>query len=520
MLSETLHRRIFLFGLICLSSGLLFGAVFMSVSQSILVANWLIEKKFNNKLFLLYKNKYFWLLSSLILLHLIGLFYTTDISSGLNDIKTKVPLLVIAILFFSSKPLIKKELELILKLFTVSVITSSLYCFIVYLGYTNKTIIDVRDASVFMSHIRFSLIITFTIFILLFLIKSKQNIIIGCIGIIWLLFFMYKFQMATGLTILISTTFVLTVAFIIKKRNVIFTSLCTLIIIVCAYFGYHKIKSELLIYNKNNYLSSNLLLSKTVNNNNYLQDTLFNLAENGTLITINISDIELENEWNKRSKLNFKDNDLNGNNLRFTILRYMASKGLTKDSIGLSALTKNDFLNIESGIPNYKYSLNSGLVLKWRELIWEYTKYKRNENPSGHTLTMRLEFWKTALYIINQNPIFGVGTGDIQQAFNKAYDETNSKLSKEWRLRCHNQYLAITVAFGFVGLILFLIYFLFPITTLSNKLHELYWPFVLIILFSFITEDTLENQAGLTFFAIFQTLFIWLASSKETETNR
>jgi O-antigen ligase len=133
---------------------------------------------------------------------------------------------------------------------------------------------------------------------------------------------------------------------------------------------------------------------------------------------------------------------------------------------------------------------------------------------------MRLEFWKTALYIINQNPIFGVGTGDIQQAFNKAYDETNSKLSKEWRLRCHNQYLAITVAFGFVGLILFLIYFLFPITTLSNKLHELYWPFVLIILFSFITEDTLENQAGLTFFAIFQTLFIWLASSKETETNR
>ena len=277
----------------------------MSVSQAILGANWLIEKKFKNKLFLLYKNKYFWLLSSLILLHLIGLFYTTDISSGLNDIKTKVPLLVIAILFFSSKPLIKKELELILKLFTVSVITSSLYCFIVYLGYTNKTIIDVRDASVFMSHIRFSLIITFTIFILLFLIKSKQNIIIGCIGIIWLLFFMYKFQMATGLTILISTTFVLTVAFIIKKRNVIFTSLCTLIIIVCAYFGYHKIKSELLIYNKNNYLSSNLLLSKTVNNNNYLQDTLFNLAENGTLITINISDIELENEWNKRSKLNF-----------------------------------------------------------------------------------------------------------------------------------------------------------------------------------------------------------------------
>jgi O-antigen ligase len=145
-------------------------------------------------------------------------------------------------------------------------------------------------------------------------------------------------------------------------------------------------------------------------------------------------------------------------------------------------------------------------------LIWEYTKYKRGENPSGHTLTMRLEFWKTGSYIVHHNPIIGVGTGDIQDAFNDMYNYTNSKLDLVWRLRCHNQYLAITVAFGFIGLIVFLFYLFYPAIILRKQLHYLYWPFFLIAVLSFITEDTLETQSGVTFFIFFQTLFLWLAS--------
>jgi O-antigen ligase len=193
----------------------------------------------------------------------------------------------------------------------------------------------------------------------------------------------------------------------------------------------------------------------------------------------------------------------------------MSSKGLIKDSSGIAQLNNKDIVNIENGVSNFKYADNSGLEQKWRELIWEYNGNKRNENPSGHTLSMRLEFWETALFIIKQNPLFGVGTGDIQTSFNQAYNQTHSKLSKEWRLKCHNQYLAITVAFGFIGFIIFINYLMFPALTLRKKLHDLYWPFILIILLSFLTEDTLESQAGLTFFGIFNTLFIWLASCKE-----
>ena len=288
-----------------------------------------------------------------------------------------------------------------------------------------------------------------------------------------------------------------------------------LFLIGITYFGYQKVNSDLTIYNKQPLNSYNKLLKSTANHNLYAQDSTLNLAENGNLITVNFCDRELEKEWTKRSKLNFNGNDNNGNNLRFTIYRYMSSKALTKDSSGIIQLNSKDILNIENGVSNCKFADNSGLEQKWRELIWEYNGYKRNENPSGHTLSMRLEFWKTALYIIKQNPLFGVGTGDIQMSFNTAYNETHSQLSKEWRLKCHNQYFAITVAFGLVGLVIFLSYLIIPALTLRKKLHYLYWPFILIIVLSFLTEDTLESQAGLTFFTIFNTLFIWQATSSE-----
>jgi hypothetical protein len=271
------------------------------------------------------------------------------------------------------------------------------------------------------------------------------------------------------------------------------------------------------MFDKEENNSANTLLLKTKNGRNYIQDTVFGMAENGNLITINFNDQELEKEWNNKSALNYNGVDKKGNNLRFTILRYLASKGFTKDSVGVNSLTNEEINLIENGNTNFKYSINSGLFGKWRELVYEYYNYKIGENPSGHSVTMRFEFWKTATFIVYQNRVFGVGTGDIQDSFNTMYEKTKSKLDLVWRLRCHNQYLAITVAFGFFGLCIFLIYLFYPAIVLRKKLHYLYWPFFIIALLSFVTEDTLETQSGVTFFIFFHTLFLWLASLKDSD---
>lgn len=511
------HRYIFLFGLIGLAAGMLFGTVPTSIPQIILAANWLLEKDFSYKWQQLKSSRHgvFWVLASLFLLHLVGMTYTQNIPRGLDDLRNKIPLLVLPLILFSTKPLSAKEFRLLFAFFFLSVFVSSICCFLVYAGYTKKVIIDIRKASVFMSHIRFSLFIAFAIIGLLYYsIKEKSMLIrIMCIVVtLWLLFFMYKLEMATGFLCLIVVGSMLLASLSIKRLNKKMAIGFISVLVLCCLFVLNQAVKSLNMFDKTPNNPRNIILGKTKSGRYYYKDTSFQIAENGNLIMININEEELRKEWYLRSSIAFMGLDKKGNDLRYTMLRYMASKGLTKDSVGIAFLSDEDVSNIENGYTNYKYNISSGLISKWREFVWEYAKYKRGENPSGHTLSMRLEFWKTASYIIYQHPVFGVGTGDIQDSFNKMYEDTNSKLDMVWRLRCHNQYLAITVAFGLVGLIIFLFYLFFPAIILRKKLHYLYWPFFLIALLSFVTEDTLETQSGVTFFIFFQTLFLWLAS--------
>jgi O-antigen ligase len=131
---------------------------------------------------------------------------------------------------------------------------------------------------------------------------------------------------------------------------------------------------------------------------------------------------------------------------------------------------------------------------------------------------MRLYFWKAAVTLIKKNVLFGVGTGDVQSELNKTYIETNSPLNVDWYKRPHNQFLTITVALGIIGSLLFLFSFLYPVTNLKKQMHPLFWPYFLVLCISFVLEDTLETQAGLSFYAFFYTLFISQAFFKKQQS--
>lgn len=517
MLPVIWHRYIFLTALVGLAAGMMFGTVPTSIPQILMAANWLLEGNFKNKWQRIRLNPVFWLLISFYGLHLLGMCYTSQLQNGLNDLRNKLPLLILPLFFFSTRPLSEKEFRAVFFFFFSAVVVSSLCCFAVYAGLTSKVVLDVRQASVFMSHIRFSLFIAFAITGMLYFTYREGSLMLRLLfsaGCLWLLFFMYTLEMATGFICLFAVLSLLTVVYsLLRLRKALSFSVLALLAGLFCVAGY-KALSSLSMYDPLPDQPANRMLPHTANGRPYLQDTLFGLAENGNLITVNISDEELQQEWERRSDLSYPGKDRKGNEMRFTIIRYLASKGLSKDSAGISMLGSDDIHNIERGVSNYNYATQTGLVARWHELIWEYTKYRRGENPSGHTLMMRLEFWRTACYIIRQHPLFGVGTGDIQASFDEAYVALDSRLDMAWRLRCHNQYLAVGVAFGLCGLLLFLLYLVFPAFRLRRQLHVLYWPFFLIALLSFLTEDTLETQSGVTFFIFFYALFLWLASAR------
>jgi O-antigen ligase len=103
-----------------------------------------------------------------------------------------------------------------------------------------------------------------------------------------------------------------------------------------------------------------------------------------------------------------------------------------------------------------------------------------------------------------------VGTGDLQMEFDSQYEASQSKLTDQWRLRTHNQYLSIGAAFGILGLMLFMAMLFWPVILAIRLRDHLYLAFLATAMLSMLSEDTLETQAGVTFFAFFSCLFLFV----------
>jgi O-antigen ligase len=184
----------------------------------------------------------------------------------------------------------------------------------------------------------------------------------------------------------------------------------------------------------------------------------------------------------------------------------------------VNSLTEEEIKAVEHGEANVNYQHVSSIQGRIHEILWEIELYKRTGDANGHSLTQRFEYWKTACIIIKNNFFIGVGSGDVDDAFRKQYEESDSALLPKWRLRAHNQYLSIAVGMGIIGLMWFLITLFYPVTKHELTFNYLYITFFIIAMVSFLTEDTLETQAGVTFFAFFNSFFLFLQPKKTKET--
>ncbi|HYC27853.1 MAG TPA: O-antigen ligase family protein, partial [Chitinophagaceae bacterium] len=261
---------------------------------------------------------------------------------------------------------------------------------------------------------------------------------------------------------------------------------------------------------------NNVPASTSIAGNLYIHFDSAGQKENGNYVLMNIQLEELQRVWKREFPADSFNYAQQHNLRRYEVLvRYMASKGLNKDSAAFTKLTLQDKLNIRKGFSNYLYPDWGLLRRRLYELVNEYDEYRGNRFINGHSLTMRLYFWQAAMHVAKQHPLVGVGTGDVQEELDKAYKSTRSPLSEEWYKRPHNQFLTIMVALGAVGLLVFIFSIIYPVWRLRTKLHVLFWPFIILAVLSFMLEDTLETQAGLTFYAFFNSFFISMAVTEE-----
>jgi hypothetical protein len=522
MTREKFSESLYLFGLCLLVAALPLSVFMMSISQFALLGSWLISGNIVNKIKTAFNNPVVAVLVLIYFMHLVGGFYSTDYHYYFNDIRIKLPLLILPILIYTSPKISEKWFERILFIFVLAVLCSTIISMGVLYKIIplRKNLNDIRDISVFVSHIRLSLFICFAIFISVFFLWKHgkefnlfKNILLISI-IVWFLVFLFILEAMTGVSVLIITMLCLFTYFIWKNKNIWWrvSAVSIVFIISLLVWGYIKYEAGKIYHPQKEKI--NQLEKTTTNGNTYEHYPERTEQENGNLIWIYICPKELSSAWNERSKLNYDGKDLRGNEIKYTLIRFLASKGLRKDSAGVAALNDEEVRSIENGIANVEYQKMGNLRVRLDKTIMEYYAYENAGNPTGNSVLQRLEYWKAGWNIFKQNFWTGVGTGDVQKEFDKEYERENSRLSKEFRLRAHNQYLTIALTFGFAGLLFFLFSLFYPIFELEKQSDFLYMVFFIILFISMFTEDTLETQAGVTFFAFFNSFLLFSRQGK------
>jgi O-antigen ligase len=296
-----------------------------------------------------------------------------------------------------------------------------------------------------------------------------------------------------------------------------------LIVLIILLFASKSKRNKLIVVGSVFTLASVLLffLSRNINSTNsqpeqlqsahgekYIHQSSNFQTENGNRIFINIAPLELDSVWLARTNSPLLQKDARGQLVQTTLIRYLASKGLTKDAAGIKELSDTDISNILAGNTNCNEPHWNALEKRWHQIVFEYQTYQSGENPSGHSIFQRIEYYKAAKFIIERNVLLGVGQGNVKSAYSEAYKQTSPNLDEKVQHAVHNQFLSYWIAAGLPAIVCFLLYFYFMWKHARKNVIAL--AFVTLALLSCLTEDTLTTQPGVAFFAFFSTFFFFL----------
>lgn len=144
------------------------------------------------------------------------------------------------------------------------------------------------------------------------------------------------------------------------------------------------------------------------------------------------------------------------------------------------------------------------------------TKYEYYAN--FHSLTARVFSYKVAWHLIKENPLTGVGIGNLEREVNKAYIENFAEIQPKSRLKPHNQFFNYTTSFGFIGLALFILGFYGVLFFKKYRSDIILLVNFLILTISFLFESTLETQLGANFALCFIIIPLYfIISNGETK---
>lgn len=533
----------YLFGLAVIITMMVFSRYVLSIGQFIVAGAWALErvdqqkflryfrKPFGTKkalsavpfLFRLFfesigkgfaalsRNKAAMALMSIYILHIAGLIFTSDFAYAMKDLRIKTPIFILPLFLSTSKAIDRRTFYGYMILFLASLV---LVTIINTWRLLHGWYIDIREVSKYTTHILLGLMLTLGLFTSGYLILWKRHFpwwgkALLVVLSVWFIVYMVMSKLMTGIAVFFITNVILLLIIAFRSRKRWLRPVLTLFIMLSVAGGYFYLRSIVKDYYHVNPIDLSKLEPVSPRGNLYYHDTSAKILENGNYVWIYVQKEEMQEAWSKRSEIHIDSLDMKKQPVLFTLIRYLASKGLRKDLDGVNALTNEEVSSIEKGIASEVYTERFSIRGRIYEILMGYDTYKQTGNPTGFTLMQRLEFWKAATGIIRNNWLTGVGTGDLNEAFQSQYSEMQTKLAPKQRWRAHNQYLTFLLTFGVFGLAWFLFALFYPPFALRKFGDFFTLAILIILLLSMITEDTLESQARVTFFWFFYCFFLF-----------
>lgn len=508
--------------LILVASGLFLSRAMISIGFLLFVLNWIVEADYRIKWKLFKENKSSMIVSLIVLIHLAGMAHTENVAYGISELKIKLPLLLPV--FFLSSPKLHQAFNknIILAIYILSAFIASIYGFFRFgISSQHYYVEDLHLLAVLGQNIQVSVFMVFaaacTVYFIVDkdLIRSKiQKTVLGIV-LIWFVIYIYLLNSYTGY---ITFTILLIYTWFSLIKNKVIRNISLLVFILAGLSFSIYLSGLIKGFTNDTSTDLNTLPEKTANGNFFQHDTLSKRTENGYLVDIYICTSELEKEWEKVSGLPFNGRDNKQQELKETIVRYMSSKGLSKDSVGLALLSTDDIRFIEQGCANIRYTKKYSLESRIYQVYWQLKTYRETGNSTAQSFSQRIDFFKAAFHLIRNNFWFGVGTGDVMDSFKQILAEKCFKLDPSHFNRVHNQYIVELASLGIFGFIAFMLIILLPIFQFKIWKSYLFTSFYLIVLLSFFTDNPLETQLGVSFFILFHCV-LFLETRLFIDTN-
>ena len=501
-------REAWFWGTAIIALGLPLSTVLMSVGQFVLAAAWLLSPNLAKRAKAALSNPENLLMMGLWGIHALWLINSNDLGYGWHDLQKKLPLLLLPLFLGAGTMLSPTERNRALWLFVVACVAGSVAGVADAFVFDGRGLADRREMSLFVSHIRMSLMVCVAI---LFSVQQgvehwktwpKIQLVMVLISGLWLFYYLVLIESFNGYLAFASMSVMVGVwgIFNLKKPK---WRWCW-----AAAVGAVALASTVYLGNIVRLHYIDLGTERTTLPERSASGELFSHygdqiphRENGNRVFDHVVMPELEAQWPKRSRIAISGSDKKGQPIRATLMRYLTSKGLTKDSLGVWQLAPTDIEAIERGITNYRFNKWWGVERRFDEALWEVDNYLYTGDPGNSSMLQRMVHAKVGWSVFLDNFWLGTGTGDVATEIKTHYAAHAQGLAEGFWARSHNQFITFLLAFGILGGALAIAIVVVP--AIINRQNLLYLGFWAVAMASFFGDDTLETQAGATFYAFF-----------------